>query len=88
MTSSIAAAAIAAVASWSVIIRGRRGTEPRVLQARQGVGVRLVDEPAVEHAALGAGAVVKPDAGGADLDADRGQHLLRHAPHVGAADDR
>ena len=40
-------------------------------------GVALVDEPAVEHAAVGAGAVVQADAGGADLDADRGRASAR-----------
>ena len=34
------------------------------------------------------GAVVEADACGRDLYADRGEHLVRHPAHVGAADDR
>ena len=48
----------------------------------------LVDQPAVEHAAVGRGRrSARPTRGGADLDADRGEQLLGHAAHVGAADD-
>ena len=61
-TSRTAAAAIAAVASWSVIISG---TAAHAMPVRahpvHGVGVALVDQPAVEDAAGRPGAVVEPD---------------------------
>ena len=61
-TSSTAAAAIAAVASRSVISSGTaRQARPGVDHASYVVRVGLVDQPAVEHAALGAGAVVQAD---------------------------
>ena len=43
--------------------------------------VGVVDQPAVEQAAVLAGAVVPPDALGGDLDADRGQARVGHAAH-------
>ena len=74
--------------------RGRSSSAAPPAQAMPGVGqpgdlggVPLVDQPAVEDAAVGPAAVVQPHPGGADLDADRGEHLLGHAAHVGAADD-
>ena len=71
--------------SSSAVRRGRRGRPPSTRSTWS--ASTLVDQPAVEHPAVGAGAVVQPDPGGADLDADRGEHLLGHAAHVGAADD-
>ena len=72
-TSSSAARTIAAVASSSVISSGTaRTSTPGHLG-----GVAVVDQPAVEHAAGAAGAVVAADALGADLDADRGQARRR-----------
>src|SRR3954451_24529658 len=67
---------------------GRCAGESRLAHPVDLALVDGVDEPAVEHAAGRARAVVEPDTGGRDLDADRGEHLVGHPTHVGAADDR
>ena len=67
--------------------RDGRGGQSGGVQPVQVAGVLLVDEPAVQDAAVRAGAVVQADAGRAHLDADRGEHLLGHPADVGAADD-
>ena len=85
-TSSMAAAAMAAVRRGRSSSGVRRGRRSRRLDRGDG-GVDLVDQPAVEHPAGRAGAVVQADPGGGDLDADRGEQLLGHPADVGAADD-
>ena len=70
----IAAAAMAAVASWSVIIRGTAThADAGGLDRGDVVGVGLVDQPAVEHAAVAARPVVAATAAGRHVDADRGR---------------
>jgi hypothetical protein len=62
--------------------------QPGCLERRDRGGIRFVDEPAVEQAAVRPRAVVPADGFGARLDADRGQARVGHAAHDPAADDR
>ena len=60
---------------------------PRSPMARRRVGVLLGDEPGIEEAAPGAGAVVGCDSRGRSLDADRREAHVRHPSHDPPADD-